>query len=209
MRWASPIYDAFLSGCWILYWTPDILYWVAKPVLHRDSRRILHNELGPAVQNDIEDLYFLNGVLVPDWLVLTAERDLDPEKMLELDNAEVRREFVRKVGAERIVSTLSCGAVDKASFSTDDGREHPYELHRLNVRGERWTYLRMINPSVGLVHFEGVPNECETVQQALNFRNGLTPDRISARGVKWYQQGDVLLFPRGAKKVQPFPAILT
>ncbi len=171
---------------------------------------LLHDETRMAIEwRDGWGLSMLNGVRVPEWLATKPARDLDPALLSGIDNAEIRREFVRKVGAERIVAQLSPGAIDKATYRTADGREHPYELHRLDVRGERWTYLRMLNPSVGLTHFEGVPNECQTVQQALNFRNGFRADQISRTGVEWYQQGDVLLLPRGAQQFQPFPSILT
>ncbi len=44
----------------------------------------------------------------------------------------------------------------------------------------------------------------------LNFRNGLRPDQIDpVNGADFYQQGDVLLFPRGAKTFKPRPSILT
>ncbi len=174
----------------------------------KDGR--IHSEAGPAIAYpDGFAIYALNGVRVPEWLVQTAERDLDPLRLTTIDNAEVRREFVRKVGAERICQALSTGPINSATYRTKDGREHPYELHRFAVAGEQWTYLKMLNPSVGLTHFEGVPNECQTVQQALNFRNGLTAKQVSPNGAEWHQQGDVLMFPQGATKFQPFPASIS
>ena len=194
------------------YWWPnkDFVIVSDRPCRISLTDNQLHDETRMAIEyRDGWGLWMLHGVNVPQWLVTTPERDLDPVALTKIDNAEVRREFVRKVGAERIVSALSPGAVDKATYPTKDGREHPYELHRLAVADEQWSYLRMVNPSVGLTHFEGVPNECQTVQDALNFRNGLRPEQISEDGAEWYQQGDVLMFPRGAEKLQPFPAILT
>ena len=174
----------------------------------KDGR--IHSEAGPAIAYpDGFAIYALNGVRVPDWLVDTRQADLDPARLMKIDNAEVRREFVRKVGAERIVQALSPGAVDKRIYTTRDGREHPYELHRFQTPGGPWTYLRMVNPSVGLVHFEGVPNECATVQDALNFRNGVKASEVSEDGAAWIQQGDVLMKPLSAKKLKPFPAYLS
>jgi hypothetical protein len=33
-------------------------------------------------------------------------------------------------------------------------------------------FLKMKNPSIGIWHLEGVARECETVQQAINWRAG-------------------------------------
>ena len=196
------------AGCW--WANKDFVMVSDRPEHISLVNGQLHSEKYLAIKwRDGWGLWMLNGVRVPEWLVMTPERDLDPAVLTKIDNAEVRREFVRKVGAERIVSALSPGAIDKASYRTKDGREHPYELHRLNVGGDEWSYLRMLNPSVGLVHFEGVPNECRTVQEALNFRNGLSGKQISSDGAEWFQQGDVVMLPRGAKTYQPFPSVLT
>ena len=181
-------------------------------VLLVDAQNRPHCEDGPFCRwSDGAALYCLNGVRVPKWLVMTRAADLDPARLLKIDNAEVRREFVRKVGVERIVSALSGGAISKTSYRTEDGREHHYELHRLAVsETERWTYLSMINPSVGLTHFEGVPNECHTVRDALIFRAGLTPAQIDdTNGAEWHQQGDVILRPHGATTFRLFPSSLS
>ena len=68
----------------------------------------------------------------------------------------------------------------------------------------------MINPSIGIHHIEGVHPDCKTIQQALNFRNGLTDEMIDdVNGADWIQHGDVLIFPRNAKKFKSRPEILT
>lgn len=175
-----------------------------------DAEKNPHGDNAPfAKWADGTSIFISHGVRIPRWLAMTHERDMDPAKMVTIDNAEIRREFVRKVGIERILNALSPGAIDKKTYYTKDGREHPYELHRLRVGSNDWTYLKMINPSVDLAHVEGVPNTCRTVQDALNFRNGLRPEQVSETGADWVQQGDVLLFPEGAKTYKPFPAYLS
>src|SRR5690606_10140024 len=71
--------------------------------------------------------------------------------------------------------------------------------------------LKMANPSVPEVwHVEFVPPECETVQHALNFRDGLTEDQIDGEdGAEFSQLGDVLLKPKGATKFKSRPSQLT
>ena len=104
--WADPLLCAFLDGCWLLFWTADVLYWVAKPIVHVDrgnGNRRLHNDSGPALESDVENLYFLNGVAVPafvvvrpDWITVKHIRD---EK-----NAEVRRVMIERMGWDKFCS---------------------------------------------------------------------------------------------------------
>lgn len=206
MPWASAVFDAFLAGVWFVVWTDTHLYWVAKPTVHTEtstgSRRPLHNDHGPACANDVENLYFLHGVLVPEWLVETPAEKLDPRKLTEIENAEERREFVRKVGIDRCWHKLAKvlhrdGDYELGTIDCGDGRQRPF--------------LKMANPSVPEVwHVEGCHPDCKTVQEALNFRNSLTPDMIDEEnGADWFQQGDVLLFPKDAKKFKSRPVMLT
>ena len=126
----------------------------------------LHCDDGPALHYpDGWSIYALNGVRVPEWLVETPPTDLDARKFAELQNAEIRREFVRKVGIERIVTELGAEVLD---------RHGNYELLAVDLGGRtgKWPYLKMRNPSIGVWHLEAVVKECATVEQALNWRNG-------------------------------------
>ena len=68
----------------------------------------------------------------------------------------------------------------------------------------------MLNPSIGVWHVEGVHPSCDTVRKALNFRVGLTEDQIDdINGADWYEQGDVILKPKGVAKFKSSPTILT
>ena len=112
-----------------------------------------------------EKLYFLNGVLVPENIVMTPAEQLDCHILLKEKNAEVRREIVRKIGVERIRQKLNAKILDKSS----DGI---YELLNLDLGdGRQRPYLKMRSPSIGVYHIEGVPTEIDTVEQALNWRN--------------------------------------
>jgi hypothetical protein len=129
----------------------------------------LHNEKGPAVEySDGFCVYSLNGVRVPKEIVETPWDKIDCKKILTETNAEVRREIVRKVGIERIISELGAEVIDKK----DD-----YELLMLNLGdGRRRPYLKMKNPSLMIYHIEGVSPECKTVNDALKFRAGVGPN---------------------------------
>jgi hypothetical protein len=134
----------------------------------------LHNPNGPAVKyTDGFQLYSLNGVRVPDWLVETPANELKAEALIksaELKNVEVRREFIRKIGIERCLAQLHAKVINK---------EGDYELLQVNViDNSPRTYLKMRNPSVPEVwHVEAVAPQCETVQQALNWRRYQDPKK--------------------------------
>jgi len=204
-----------LQGLWDVagtcgWWWPfeNACIITPKPSAIRKNDNGLHCDGGPALSyTDAWHLWCLNGVRVPQWLAETTAEQLDPKKVVELTNAEVRREFVRKVGMERLWYKLQPTVIDEEAF--DVGGQ--YQLADINVGSDRaWRYLRMENPSLpGTWHVEGVPQECRTVREALNFRNGLTEDQISDDGADWYQQGDVVLRPQGPKQFKRFPTVLT
>ncbi len=76
--------------------------------------------------------------------------------------------------------------------------------------GRTRPYLKMLNPSIGVWHVEGVAPAVRTVQEALNFRNGLTAEQIDeVNGSDWYQQGDVILRPNNVSTFKSQPIILT
>jgi hypothetical protein len=137
-----------------------------KPKKVHWKNNSLHNEKGKAVEYpDGYGIYCLNGVRVPEEIVTTSAEKIDPQIMLKEKNAEVRREIVRKIGIERICQKLGAECIDKQ----DD-----YELLLLDLQdGRKRPYLKMLNPSIGTYHIEGVSPEIRTVEQALNWRNGI------------------------------------
>ena len=75
---------------------------------------------------------------------------------------EVSREVVRKIGIARICCDLGLNA---------------------------WLpqpYLKMVNPSLGTYHIEGVHPDCRTVAEALMWRNGSaeTPRQLTLAGFR-------------------------
>jgi hypothetical protein len=139
----------------------------------------LHSETRAAIQwRDGWGIYFLNGVRVDRALVETPAEELDPMLFAKERNAEIRREILRKIGPIRLQEKLGSRILDtQVVLFPDDGimpNSSAYELHSLNLGGEtgEWPYLKMWNPSELCWHMEAVARECQTVQQALNFRNG-------------------------------------
>lgn len=172
--------------------------------LYRNPNNQLHKDLKMAVEYpDGWGVWALNGVRCPRWLVETPGENLDVQKVITIENVEQRKEGVRKIGVERIVHKLGATTLQK------DGA---YQLLEFDVGlPTKVRALRMENPSVPEVyHIEFVDVSCSTVQEALNFRNSLTPEMIDdEEGSPWYQQGDVIIRPKGATKFKSRPDILT
>lgn len=110
LKWAEPLFEAFVAGAWMLYWTDEDLFWVAKPVLHRDPQpdtRRLHNDAGPALESDAGNLYFWHGVMVPAFVVVRPDWITVGHIKAET-NAEVRRIMIERFGPKRYMA--ACGA---------------------------------------------------------------------------------------------------
>jgi hypothetical protein len=84
-------------------------------------------------------------------------------KMDSIQNVDVRREFVRKIGVERMVHKLGAKTLDTSG---------EYVLLQVDLKtGTRpRIYLKMHNPSIDAWHVEPVHPTCRTVQQAINYR---------------------------------------
>lgn len=165
-----------LSEFSYIYFFDDECFLIEKPIKIGVKNNRLHADGCKSIEySDGFGAYHLNGVAVPEWLVMTSAHKLDPKELTsnkDLKNVEIRREFIRKIGIERCLSVLQPKVLD-----TKDS----YELLEINIgdnnSGSRRIYLKMLNPSVkGVYHLEAVAPECKTVQDAINWRAG---------GVEW------------------------
>ncbi len=202
---------SLLNGLWLLakstgwIWLyKDLVLFTRRPIkISINKNNQLHCDNGPAVlYRDNFALYRLNGVNVPEWLVNTPAELINPNEFTKITNAEIRREFVRKIGMERIIYKLQPKILDERGdyslivVKLDDGRVRPF--------------LKMRNPSIDTWHVEGVPPGITTVQEALNWRNSLDNSQIDdINGVDTYQQGDVIIRPSGANKFKSSPKTLS
>lgn len=132
LAWAKPYLEAFIAGAWSVYWTADVLYWVAKPRVYLDERRRLHREDGPACDSDIEPLYFLEGTLLHEHVVLRPETITVGEIRAEtnLEAKRIMRErygmscYLRDTGAKLIDADYEGateGAAPRALLEDEDG----------------------------------------------------------------------------------------
>lgn len=190
------LFDAYLAAAEnCLLWCPfenDVLLCERPSEVHL-ADGLLHRDGGPAVRwCDGVLTYALRGLLVPSDVATARPEDLNTQMVVEEgdpavrlailrkmphrriearlllweDDIDIRREIVTRIGIERVCIELKAQTIDS---------EEDYELLELNAGDHRpHRYLKMVNPSIGVYHLEGVHPECGTVREALAWRNGTT-----------------------------------
>lgn len=124
----------------------------------------LHCSDGMAIQwIDGTGYFYLNGVEMEEKHVMCTPESLDVKEIVNEKNVEVRRELIRKIGMERFIQKAGAKVLDK---------QGDYELLSVRLSDEvpDARYLKMLNPSIGVWHVEGV--EGNTVEEAINWRAG-------------------------------------
>lgn len=193
------------SALGVVYPLDNVCVVSDRPTLIKMVDGKLHCDGAAAIEySDGFSVYSLNGVRVTKEIAVTPWDKLDSKLLITEENAEVRREIVRKVGIEKICKDLNAKKIDASGG---------YELLMLDIGDNtKRPYLKMINPSVGCYHIEGVPRECDTIEKALNSRKPKEMKKIpidNVNGEDWYQQGDVCIWPQKAKSLKSNPKILT
>lgn len=165
------------SGVFFSIYSYEHAFISRRPVETKFNEHMaLHCDGGPAIKwRDGSELFYLNGVRVPKGIAMIPTDRLDPELVLSEWNAEVRREIIRKIGMNRVMSEFKGRVIDAWNG---------YELIKLNIPKMKTipVYLKMTNPSTGFIHFEGVPPEIAKCRDALSWRVGgvqWTPEQLT------------------------------
>lgn len=143
-----------------------------------NERSELHSENGPAIEyagHGDFTVYSLNGVNVPEWLVMTSEEDLDLAKYHEIKNADVRTEFVRKFGIERMLGDFGKQLDTYENYDHEWWTKSEYELYDMAKVFDGVQYaphLKMLNQTTKIWHVEAVSPNCRTLQDAIKERFG-------------------------------------
>ena len=145
-----------------------------------DSRNRLSNPDGVAIRYPGRDMFVLENMPVEPSFVTRKREDIPVQDILGIENVDVRRAVITRVGNEIFNRKLAEGDNVQVLNKKDS-----YELLRIkiNVAGGRGgatsvdgIYLRMVNPSTGAIHVEGVGPECRTVEDAIKWRTGKDRD---------------------------------
>ena len=119
-EWNFEIWRDFIlkSGVFATVLCENVSFVCIRPcIVERNTEGDLHCINGPAIAwRDGYEEYALNGVWVKEELVMTPADKLDPKIILKENNAEIRREMVRKIGTERICEKLNAKCIDKAEM---------------------------------------------------------------------------------------------
>jgi hypothetical protein len=149
-----------------MVWPLDNLCAVCQPptVIEKNDSG-LHCTTGPALSyNGDNEIYALNGVVLDKRWVMTPAEEIKADEILKEQNVEIRRELLRKVGIEKIFEQLPHKVIETKGT---------YTLYSIDlsptVRGAK--YLKMVNPSIGVFHLEGVDPGVKSVDEALRWRN--------------------------------------
>ena len=166
-RWSKPVFDAFLAGAWILHWTEDTLYWVAKPELFREKTAVgrrFHNDAGPALRSDVEGLYYWHGVMVPAFVV-TRPDWITLKHIGDEENAEVRRVMIERYGLTRYLLDSGANKLAEDEFGELYCAEIPGDEPLVMVKvinstpeldGSRKPYFLRVHPELRPLLHDGV-----------------------------------------------------
>jgi len=157
----------------------NIAFISEKPIEVKWKNNRLHSDGNPAIKYlDGYSLWALNGVSVPKYLAETPEGNLDIDFFNKEKNAEVRTEFIKKFGIERM-----------ESFGKEIDSWEQHNTNKWWVKSEYKLidmasifnsinyapHLKMKNQTTKTWHLEPVHPDCKTISEALRFRhNGRT-----------------------------------
>lgn len=177
------------SNLWAIYPLETLTVVCRKPkTVKLNESHTLHCDGGAALEfNGLGDfkLFCLNGVRVPEYLAVTPSHQIDVNKYNEEQNADVKAEFLRKVGIERF---LEMGKL-MDSYTNYDQEDNPfwwqseYELWDMNALFPSFpvaVFLKMKNFTTGVWHMEGVSPDIRNLEDAIKERFGGREMRIIA-----------------------------
>ncbi len=165
-----------VTHCGVYFTFDKLVIMTERPLsISFNQERQLHNQDGPALSyKDGFNVYAMNNIKMPEYYCVTAKEDIDVKRIMKEKNVDIRREAMRKVGFERVMTELEA----KRIHTTGE-----YDLVELDFGDDiKARYLKMLNPSIGQIHVEGVADECQTVEDALMFRNREILQAIGAKG---------------------------
>jgi hypothetical protein len=163
-----PFFEMLEAGCWCVWFGDKEAIWMRIPKVKTEqfnAQRRLHADGMPALELPNERLYFLHGVMVPEELAMTPAENLSLSFMQKEKNADVKAEFIRKFGIERM---KQMGRIVDSFQKYDNEwfKKSEYELVDMSPVFTRLTYapyLSMKNQSVpGVFHMEAVEFRTKT-----------------------------------------------
>lgn len=183
----------------------DGIYISQLPIRHwcedLDGRIVMSNKNGMALEySDGTGLYYIDDVECPQWFFTKPPETVTAQDILGLEDVDQRRIAIERFGVLKFDEVAEVLIDDNEYQLIDLGKAFNSETI------ESAKYLRMLNPSTNQICMSGVSNDCETIQDALDFRafgddfkkseihwNPCSLDGFVRNGIQGQvQQGDVL-----------------
>ena len=176
--------------------TSNVCYVIKKP----DEWKIEDNYTKMYYRYGNKEKFFFGMIEIPKWLYTTPAEELKPEDYFLLTNADVKAEFVKKIGINRLVDLgtvvdsyenypenemwakseykiIDMSNLKLAKVVSNIGR--PLEFF------EYAPYLYMKNQTTGVYHLEGLHPRCKTLYDAIKMRyNGLNIKDYDIKDIK-------------------------
>lgn len=106
-----------------------------------DKNNRPHCDTGPSHRwRDGFEIYHLNGIRVPKWLVMTDAGKISAELALTEKNVDIQREIIRKVGAERMLKACNARTLD-VFVDNHSGGGNKYKLMEMKIGSIYRKYL--------------------------------------------------------------------
>ena len=132
----------------------------------------------------------LNGIRVPKWLAMTPAEKLDPALALKETNADVQREIIRKIGAERMLKHCDAKTLDTW---IDPKTGHTYKLMDMTIgQNIRRKYMYFEHASIPGVFFaKPVPPEVSKAVHGYAWQRKLI-DRAKLTGISSADEAEMI-----------------
>ena len=179
-------YDAKLNTCYV----------IKKP----DEWKIEDNYSKMYFRYGNKEKFFFGMIEVPKWLYTTPAEELKPEYYFSLTNADVKAEFVKKIGINRLIEFGT--VVDSYENYPDNEMWAKSEYKIIDMSNLKLVkvvsdigrpleffkyvpYLYMKNQTTGVYHLEGLHPRCKTLYDAIKMRyNGLNIKDYDIKDIK-------------------------
>lgn len=155
------------------------------------------------INGSLKETFSINRIHVPKWLYCKKPEDLTINDYITLNNADVKAEFVKKAGIDKLLS------LGKVVDSYENYPENEWwakseykliDMHKVvppkkirykwlnTTKLEPWTYapfLYMKNQTTGVIHLEGINPKCQNLYDALKMRyKGLNLPKFEIKNIK-------------------------
>ncbi len=178
------------KSCGWCYNYKNIIFVCEKPSeIYINSSGELHKDGGKAIcYSDGYGLYALNGTIVPEYLAITQESELNLDFFKNEENADVKAEFLKKYGVSRMLSMgkeIDSYKNYKNNFWWTTSKYKLIDMAPIFQSIDFAPHIYMENQTIkGLFHLEAVAPECKNLQEAIHWRENTKKTNYKTINIK-------------------------